>query len=109
MSILRVLTDEQIKEAKGLRKQFGYTKKQLAEYFSVSQTAIWENVYSNEKNRRRYLLVKHRRPYLRDIEFVVKLVQQFRNQEYTSGDISKLLEMELLEVNYIFSHYNAST
>lgn len=49
----RVLSPEQIAEAKRLREHFGYTKRKLADYFEVGQTTIWENVFSTRRRTRR--------------------------------------------------------
>lgn len=52
----RILTDEQIKEAKELRES-GYTKKRLAVLYEVSETTIWEHVFAKEirkRDRRKY-------------------------------------------------------
>ena len=40
----RVMTDEQIQEAKRLRVEHGYTKRKLAELYKVSGTTIFDNV-----------------------------------------------------------------
>ena len=45
----RILTDEQIKEAKELRRKHGYSKRQLAVIFKVPPTVIWENVFRTKK------------------------------------------------------------
>lgn len=49
----KILSQEQIDEAKQLRKQ-GKTKRQLAILYEVGQTTIWENVFSNRKRVRIY-------------------------------------------------------
>lgn len=46
----RLLTDDQIKIAKELRKQ-GYTKRMLAVHFGVGKTTIWEHVYRKKINQ----------------------------------------------------------
>ncbi len=53
----KVLTDEQIKEAKNFRI-CGKTKRELAKMYGVSETAIWENVFSNKKRFRVYFYKK---------------------------------------------------
>lgn len=49
----KILSPEQIEEAKQLRKQ-GKTKRQLALIYEVGETTIWENVFSNRKRVRIY-------------------------------------------------------
>ncbi len=46
----RVLTQEQIDEAKSLKEK-GYTNRQLARYFEVGKTTIWENILHPERSR----------------------------------------------------------
>lgn len=41
----RLLTQQQIEEARQLRDKLGIGKRRLAELFNVSSTTIWENVY----------------------------------------------------------------
>lgn len=59
----RVLTDEQVKEGKRLRKEKGLTKAQLAELFGVGKTTIWENIFSTEKRVR----IQHKINYRRNV------------------------------------------
>lgn len=47
----RKLSQEQITEAKQLHEQ-GYTKRQLAEMYEVSQTTIWDNIFRKVKPKR---------------------------------------------------------
>lgn len=53
----RVLTQEQIEEAKKLRLS-GKTKRELAKIFDVGETTIWENVFSNKKRFRIFYYLK---------------------------------------------------
>lgn len=57
----RVLTINQIKEAKQLRKQ-GYTKKKLAELYGIGETTIWENIFTNRKRVRVFIYSKKTKP-----------------------------------------------
>ena len=100
----RKLTEEQIQEAKDLRKK-GYTKRQLAELFEVSSTTIWENVFSNKKRPKRGRPVKRQIYSYRKIKGVIMVVNQLRAKEYTSKEVSEELSIPLEEVNYIYSHY----
>jgi hypothetical protein len=53
----RVLTPEQIEEAKRLKDQ-GYSKRKLAKIFEVGITTIYENCFATERrDRREYLKV----------------------------------------------------
>lgn len=50
----KILTEDQIKEAKILHRD-GYSKRKLAKYFNVSPTTIWENVFTEKKRIRIYV------------------------------------------------------
>lgn len=50
MSRRPALNSEQIEEAQKLRSK-GYSKKQLADYFNVGQTTIWENIYRPKEQK----------------------------------------------------------
>lgn len=51
----KVLTPEQIEQAKHLRTALGYSKRRLAVYFSVGSTTIWKHVYSTRRHIRKKL------------------------------------------------------
>jgi hypothetical protein len=52
----RVLTQEQIDEAKRLKEVKGFSKRKLAATFEVGPTTIYENVFTTKKrDRREYL------------------------------------------------------
>lgn len=42
----RILTQDQINEARTLREKFGLTKREIAGVFNVGATTIWDNIYS---------------------------------------------------------------
>lgn len=50
----RVLSYEQIKEAKRLRNS-GKSKRELAIYFNVGQTTIWDNVFNKKPRKKRVI------------------------------------------------------
>lgn len=54
----KALSLEQIKQAKELRRE-GYSKRRLARMFSVSPTAIWDNVFAKTKRVRIYIRKEH--------------------------------------------------
>lgn len=54
----RVLSQEQIKEAIRL-KNGGKSKRELAIYFGVGQTTIWDNVFSRKPRKKRVLYIKN--------------------------------------------------
>lgn len=100
MSNIRVLTQEQILEAKKLREEMGYTKRRLAEHFEVGGTTIWNYLYG----RKPYIYI---RPRVKIYTFIhirtfVDIVVAMRNEGYTSNDISKQFNVPLKEVNRIW-------
>jgi transcriptional regulator with XRE-family HTH domain len=97
----RALTLEQLEEAKNLRQQ-GLTKRELAEYFGVGQTTIWENVFSQKKRIR--VTIYANKGYSK-IKHLVLFIAEKRNDGWDSKEVAELLEMNLEDVNYIWSHY----
>lgn len=54
---LRVLSDEQVREAKRLKRD-GVSKRALAKMFGVGESTIWDNVYSQKKRVRISIFTK---------------------------------------------------
>ena len=69
----RLLTQQQIEEARQLRDKLGIGKRRLAELFNVSSTTIWENVYLTSR---------------------IELVQRQKQKEIYEGDILRALMTE---------------
>lgn len=104
MSYHRVLTDEQILEAKTLREQLGYTKRQLAETFGVGSTTIWNNLYGRKRKTKKIYLYrrKHEDFNFTNIQGFVIIVENLRNEGMTSGDIADIFQVPLKEINQIW-------
>lgn len=98
----RVLTLEQIEEAKAL-KDDGYTKRQLATLYGVGQTTIWDNVFyfKGKPVRRIVRSVRVVSPIVNSatIRFIVSIKKQ---EGYTSLDTANELDLPLKEVNLIY-------
>jgi len=94
---VRVLTQEQIQEARRQQKE-GCTNRQIALYFGVGKTTIWDNIY---QNRRRIPL--RRITLLSNIPSVIMIVTIMRKEGFTSMDVSEILSIPLIEVNKIYS------
>lgn len=60
--VQRLLTQEQIAEAKQLREKLGLTKRQLADLFNVGASTIWDNVFKG-----RLQIAEHRKMVRRQI------------------------------------------
>jgi hypothetical protein len=54
----RVLSFDQIREAKRLRKS-GKSKRELALYFNVGQTTIWDNVFNSKPRKKRIIIERY--------------------------------------------------
>jgi DNA repair photolyase len=105
MSIVRVLTDEQIKEAQQLRLS-GFTKRRLAKYFDVSETTIWDNVFKEYSKRcPKYKREKKKFKVIR-YKIVVFVVKLRRDMGYNSMDVANELNLPLEEINNIYSNYS---
>lgn len=103
MSCHKILSPFEIEEAKELRK-LGFTKRQLAERYEVGETTIWENIF-NTKKRERKPQVKKFIPRFRKIPSVICLMQELRQDGYTSKEIADYFNIPLKEVNFIFSKF----
>lgn len=105
----RVLTPEQIAEAKQLRKEFGYTKRSLAKYYNVSETAVWQNVYANGKR----VIVKtenliKKRCSVCEVSIKKYLVYGKVPINYEIGDMCILCHLRKAGLDYVdvFGHYD---
>jgi len=96
----RILSQKEIDKAKEL-KQEGLTKRQLALIFEVSSTTIWYCVYAKEK---RVQSKRKGRVYtFRNIQSVEKVVQSLKGQEFNSKEVSEILNIPLIDVNYLWT------
>jgi len=100
---MRLLNDNQIKEARTLREQYGYTKKELAEHYQVAQTTIWYTIYGRKKKTNRVL---KRRPkpvyaYL-DINGFLSVVKELRDKGLTSGQVAEVFDVPVEQINLIW-------
>ena len=90
------MTEKQIAEARQLRSEKGYTKRKLADYFSVGQTTIWDNVFCEKKEQRIFLIPK--------ITTFVVVVGGLRQQGYNSKQVAEMFDAELEEINIIYAN-----
>lgn len=104
MSNIRVLTLEQIEEARSLRESMGLTKKELAERYSVGQTTIWYNIYGRKRKTRRIYIYK--KAYLNykftNIHGFLVVVEKMREEGITSGEIALIFNVPIEEINLIW-------
>lgn len=101
----KVLTPKQIERGKFLREQYGYTNRQLADYFNVPKTTIWDNIYAKRppwKTRKRYQTAERQVTY-RNMRYVVLVVTELKRQGHISKDIAHSFQIPLGEVNYIYA------
>ena len=104
MSNIRRLTDEQIEEAKKLREELGYTKKELADMYDVAQTTIWYNIYGRKrKTRKVYIYRREQQDYkFVDIKGFVMIVERLRQKGLTSGEIALVFSVPIEQINKIW-------
>lgn len=99
----RVLSPEQLEEAKQLRLQ-GFTKRQLAKKYGVGQTTIWDNVFYYKGKRVKKLAPRPiEKPKILRYKIVVYAIQLKKQQGFNSGQIANEFSLPLSEVNYIYS------
>lgn len=96
----KLLTPAQIDEAKRL-KENGYSKVQLAIIYKVGATTIWENVFAKAKR-----IKKEREAKFRDLDTLLEIIYNLREEGYNSLQVSQKLDIPLAEVNYIYGHFN---
>ncbi len=104
MSNYRVLTDEQVAEAKRLREELGYTKKELAKEFDVPATTIWYNIYGRKRKTKKIYLYKRQSDSYRytDIKGFVTIVEDLRTKGLTSAEIAQVFSIPVEEINLIW-------
>ncbi len=100
----RVLTPEQIEEAKRLRKELGYTKNKLAQEFDVSPTTIWYNIYGRKRKTKRVFLYRRQQESYKfvDIKGFVRVVEDLRTKGLTSGEIALVFSVPIEQINLIW-------
>lgn len=99
----RLLTENQIQEARILRQKHGYTKKELAQHYNVAETTIWYLIYGRERKTNR---VYKRRPkpvyaYL-DINGFLAVVKELRAKGLTSGQVAEVFDVPVEQINLIW-------
>lgn len=100
----RLLTDDEINKALSLKNE-GLSIRKLSRLFEVGNTTIYENVYSkrDDENRKRYLRRANAQPTFRSIKAVIMIIQTYRDQGYTSQQVSQQFLIPLQDVNYIWT------
>lgn len=103
MSNNRLLTDNQIAEARTLREQYGYTKKELAQQYQVAETTIWYTLYGRKRKTKK---IYKRRPkpvyaYL-DINGFLEVVKELRAKGLTSGQVAEVFDVPVEQINLIW-------
>lgn len=102
----RILDSTQLSQAEEMLEN-GATNREIARYFGVGKTTIWDNVYRQKKRMRIYNRARFTYLFI-PIKSVIIIVNQLRNQGLNSGQVSQDLQIPLEEVNYIYSTYPCS-
>lgn len=105
----RILTEQQIQEAKALRLS-GYTKRRLAEKFGVGQTTIWDNVFYYKGKKIRHIKQRQKEvPKISRYKIIVFVIKLKKQEGHTSGEIAQELDLPLADVNHVYSMYYKDT
>lgn len=99
----RLLSEKDLAKARAMRIR-GFTKNEIAQHFNVGVTTIWDNIYSTQQRTIKKNNVKGMR--YRDLQVVIGAICLFKKMEYNSNEASKVLEIPLEEVNYIWGHFS---
>lgn len=99
----RVLSKEQIEEAKELREKEKWSNRKIARHFGVAKSTIWDNVFAGRRRTRRITPHVPREISYRDLRCVIIVVVNMREREMNSLEIAEKYELPLEEVNAIFS------
>ena len=104
MSNLRLLTEEQVIEAKRLRNSLGYTKLELAKKFEVAPTTIWYNIYGRKRRTKKIFIYKrtHQNYKFTNLKSFVIIVEKMRTEGLTSNEIANIFSVPLQEINLIW-------
>ncbi len=94
----KILSPEEIAEAKALKEK-GMTKRQLARYFEVGSTTIWDNVFGTRKRYPKSL----NQPTFRNLKSITLVIHYLKCDGYTSIQVSQRLNIPLQDVNYIWT------
>jgi len=101
----RVLSEEQIKQAKELKEQ-GKSKRQIAFILGVAQTTVWDNIFNTKKRVRvykKYLKpVEKRKPCAKcEILMSKQIKGNFVPLNYQVGDICSGCYLDEMNINYV--------
>jgi len=96
--VARILTQEEIAHAKALKEK-GMSKRQLARYFEVGSTTIWDNVFGQ---RKRYPKGQNQ-PTFRNLKSITLVIHFLKHDGYTSIQVSQRLNIPLNDVNYVWT------
>jgi hypothetical protein len=102
MSYNRLLTNEQILQAKELREKFGYTKKELAIEFNVAPTTIWYNIYGRKRKTKRIYNYKKAVYKYVDINGFLIIVENLRKKGLTSAQVAQVFDVPIEQINKIW-------
>lgn len=82
----------------------GFTKKELADKYDVSQTTIWYNIYGRKRKTKKIYLYKRQQESYRylDIKGFVMVVEDLRQKGLTSGEIAQVFNIPVEEINLIW-------
>ena len=95
---MRILTPEEIAEAKALKER-GMSKRQLARHFEVGSTTIWDHVFGQ---RKRYPKGEYQ-PTFRNLKSITLVIHYLKCDGMTSIQVSQRLNIPLNDVNYIWT------
>jgi predicted transcriptional regulator len=104
MSNYRLLTEEQVREAKQLRNSLGYTKMELAKRYEVSPTTIWYNIYGRKRRTKKLFIYKrtHQNYKFTNLKSFVIIVEKMRDEGINSNEIANIFNVPLQEINQIW-------
>jgi orotate phosphoribosyltransferase-like protein len=99
----RILTDEQIEQAKDLRTNYGYTKRQLAEEYDVAETTIWYLIYGRKRKTNREYTRRPKPVYAYvDIQGFISIVKELREKGLNSGQVAEVFDVPVEQINLIW-------
>jgi orotate phosphoribosyltransferase-like protein len=99
----RLLNNEQIQEARTLREQYGYTKKELAKQYNVAETTIWYLIYGRKRKTERKYLKRPKPVYAYvDINGFLAIVKELRAKGLTSRQVAEVFEVPVEQINLIW-------
>lgn len=103
MSNQKLLSEEQILEARNLSKQMGLSKYELARRYDVSPTTIFYSMYGRKRRTKKIYRYKEKPVYVYlDINGFFLVVKELRKKGLTSGQIAMVFNVPVEQINLIW-------